>query len=183
MTRENSMTAEPAGNAQEARTPSGEIALDGLFTGMIGALIVVAWFLAIDLARGQALYTPALLGSVLLHGGGAASQPVVVAPLEVATYTAFHFVSFLAVGLVLSYLTTLLERLPIIFFLILVLFLGLQVAFFVLDAALGAQLIGRLQPWSVLIANLLAAIGMGLYQWKRHPRALRKIDALWEDDS
>jgi uncharacterized membrane protein len=91
-------------------------------------------------------------------------------------------VVFIAVGLVLSYLMTLFERFPIMFFVLLVLFLCLQVGFFFLDLALGAQLLGRLHAWTVVAANLLAAGTMALYQWKRHPSVLRGVERLWQDE-
>lgn len=170
----------------EQRVPQAasatDILLDGLFTGMIGALAVALWFLALDLAAGRPLYTPALLGDVLLHGSREAAREVTIAPLQVAAYTAFHFVAFVAVGIVFSYMMTLFDRFPIMFFVLLVLFLCLQVGFFFLDLALGAELLGRLQPWAVLVANVLAAAGMALYQWKRHPSAIRGIERLWQEE-
>jgi hypothetical protein len=69
------------------------------------------------------------------------------------------------------------------FFVLLVLFVSLMVGFFALDVALGAELTGRLQAWTVVVGNLLAAAGMSLYQWKRHPGALKRVDELWEDES
>jgi hypothetical protein len=165
------------------RPSASDILLDGLFTGMIGALAVALWFLVLDLAAGRPLYTPSLLGSVLLdRSGAAAASEVVIAPLPVAAYTALHFVAFVVAGVVFSYLMTLFDRFPIMFFVILVLFLCFQVGFFALDQALGTRLMGKLGPWTVIVANLLAAAGMALYMWKRHPGALRKIDQLWKDE-
>jgi hypothetical protein len=160
-----------------------DVLLDGLLTGMIGALAVAVWFLVLDITAGRPLYTPALLGSVLLQGSSSTSGTVAIAALPVAAYTAFHFVVFVAVGLVLSYLMTLFERFPIMFFVLLVLFLSLQVGFFFLDLALGAQLFGKLRPWTVVVANLLAAGGMAAYQWKRHPSVMRNIEKLWEHET
>ena len=159
---------------------TSNIVLDGLFTGMIGALAVAAWFLVLDLAAGRPLYTPALLGTFLMHGGEAARQPT-VAPLEIAVYTAFHLVMFLLVGIALSWMMTLFERFPIMFFVILLMFICLQLAFFGLNLVLGAQLMGQLRAWTVVVANLLAATGMVLYQWKRHPGVLKSVEKLWED--
>ena len=53
---------------------------------------------------------------------------------------------------------------------------------FFLDLAVGAQVMGRLQPWTVVVANLLAAGGMALYQWRRHPSALKNVERLWQDE-
>jgi hypothetical protein len=174
------MTVDQMSQTSTGRASTSDILLDGLFTGMIGALAVAAWFFLLDLMGGRPLYTPALLGSVLLHGSSAAAQSVTVAPLEVAAYTAFHFVVFVVVGLGLSYLMTLFERVPMVGFVLLVLFLCLQVGFFALDVALGAQLMGKLRVWTVVVANVLAAGTMGLYLWKRHPRIKESLSHIWD---
>lgn len=176
------MTVEqvPDTNAGRA-TSTNDILLDGLFTGIIGALVVAIWFLILDLFAGRPLYTPALLGNVLLHGGPQGNEPIVIAPLEVAAYTAFHFIVFILVGIALSYMMTLFEKFPIVGFVLLVVFVCLQLGFFVLDVALGAQLLGRLRTWTVLIANLLAAGSMAWYLWKRHPRVRQSIEHFWDE--
>jgi len=129
------------------RTSVSEILLDGLFTGMIGALLVAGWFLVLDLAVGRPLWTPALLGSVLLHGTNAAQMTTAIQPLDVAAYTAVHFLLFIGVGVLLSYCASLFDRFPIMFFVLLVLFVSLQVGFFGLETALRAELMQKLKPW------------------------------------
>lgn len=161
----------------------GDVVLDGVLTGMIGALTVAAWFLVRDVLAGRPLYTPAVLGNVLLHGRAAASTPVAIAPLELAAYTAFHFVAFMVVGFVFSWLMNLFERFPIMFFVILMLFLALQLGFFVLNAALGTELLGLIEAWAVAVANVLAAGAMAWFQWTRHPRALRGVERLWHHEA
>jgi len=34
----------------------------------------------------------------------------------------------------------------------------------------------------VVVANLLAAAGMALYLWRRHPSALRNMNHMWEEN-
>jgi hypothetical protein len=177
------MTVEPLSSKHPATVSSpSDVVLDGLFTGMLGAIAVALWFLLLDSVAGRPFYTPALLGGVLLHGGSSASQPVAIVPLAIAAYTAFHFVTFIAFGVLISFLMTLFERFPIMFFVLLVTFLSLQVAFFGLEVALGAALIGKLQPWTVVIANVLAATAMAFYQWRRHPSVVRGIERLWAEE-
>src|SRR5256885_7861963 len=81
---------------------TGHILLDGLFTGAIGAVVVALWFLLLDLVAGRPFFPPALLGSVLLHGGGAAAHGVTAAPLAVAAHTPIHFLALLPGGVALS---------------------------------------------------------------------------------
>ena len=159
-----------------------DMLLDGVFTGMLGAIAVALWFLVLDVISGHPLQTPALLGWVLLSGGRTIPEVVAVAPLPIAAYTAFHFVAFIVAGIALAYFMNLLERFPIVFFVILVLTLCFQVGFFAVDAALGAKLIGRLHPWAIVVGNVLAAASMVAYQWRRHPGAVRNIDMLWQDE-
>lgn len=175
------MTVDRAPVAPAASTRS-DLLLDGLFTGMIGAIIVALWFLILDVAQARPFFTPALLGTVLLHGGQVAVNGAVIAPFEIAVYTAVHFLAFIAVGYLLAYLMTLFDRFPIMFFVILVVFLGLQLGFFFLNLALGAELLGRLPLWSVIVANVLASAGMAYYQWRRHPGVLKGVERLWDDD-
>lgn len=169
----------PAAHAHRSTLP--DVLLDGLFTGMIGAGLVALWFLALDTIEGHPLRTPALLGAVLLHGTLPGAGPVVLGPAEIAAYTAFHLSAFVVFGIVFSALVSLFDRFPIVFFVLLVAFLALMLGFLVLDAALGASLMGQLRPWTVAVANLLAAGGMVLYQWRRHPAAFRSVGTLWED--
>jgi hypothetical protein len=174
------MTTEPVVATRPVpRTSKSDVLLDGLFTGMIGALIVAIWFLVLDLAQGHPLWTPALLGNVLLHGAGAAQQTT-VDTLNVAAYTAVHFLAFIGVGIALSWAMSLFDRFPIMFFVLLVMFLSLQVGFLGLDTMLGAELMHKLKPWAVVVANVLAAIGMGAYLWRRHPSVLRGMNQMWD---
>src|SRR5213594_3103649 len=113
------MTVERVPDTTAGRaTSTSDVLLDGLFTGIIGALVVAVWFLILDVMAGRPLYTPALLGNVLLHGGPPAGA-IIVAPLEVAAYTAFHFFVFMVVGIGLSYMMTLFEKFPIVGFVLL----------------------------------------------------------------
>ncbi len=163
-----------------ARQTAGDVLVDGLLTGMLGALAVAAWFLVLDTLRGHPLQTPALLGSVLLRGGLAGYRAGSIVPLDVAAYTAFHFVAFTVVGLSLSLLMTLFERFPIMFFVIALLFAFLEVGFAVLSAVLHLEAPDRLPGWSVMMANLLASAAMAWYQVVRHPRAIQGVESLWQ---
>ena len=165
-----------------AANERSDLILDGLFTGMIGATLVALWFLILDSVQGRPFFTPALLGTVMLHGGDAASSGPVIAPLEIAAYTAFHFVVFIAIGFVLAWMMNLFEKFPIMFFVLLVLFLALQIGFFGLNLALGAKLLGHLPVWTGVTAHVLAAAGMAFYQWKRHPSVMKGVEKLWQDD-
>lgn len=173
------MTPSPPQAPGGIRPTTAEILLDGLITGMLGALAVAVWFLVLDTLRGHPLLTPALLGNVLLHGGSAVAGTVTVMPLEVAAYTGFHFVAFAVAGVIFAYLMALFERLPIVFFVLVLLFVFLEVGFVSLSMALHLEAPGYLPGWSVIVANLLASGAMGAYQLRRHPGALGRVESLW----
>ena len=175
------MTVDPVPSRTSGGANAGDVLLDGLVAGALGALTAALWFLVLDLGAGRPLRTPALLGTALLHLGAAAPQAV-VAPLEVAAYTAFHVLVFFAIGIGFSWLMTRFERFPILGFVLLVVFVCLQLGFFFLNIALGARLLGQLRPWSVIVANLLAAGSMSLYLWKRHPRIAEGLRQIWDDE-
>ena len=53
------------------------LAREGAVTGVIGAVVVAAWFFFIDLAQGRPLATPSVLGEVFVFGSAAPSLAVV----------------------------------------------------------------------------------------------------------
>jgi hypothetical protein len=145
------------------------ILTDGLYAGVIGAAVVALWFFIIDWLAGRPLHTPYVLGTLLLRGAaGVAEGPADAG--TVAAYTSVHVVAFVAVGMVAAYLVALFDRYPAAGIALVFLFAFFEVGFFVVSAALGGGLLGRLGPWAVGIGNLLAAAAMAFYFWKRHPR-------------
>jgi hypothetical protein len=157
-----------------------QIAEDGLFAGMIGALMVAVWFLILDTIAGRPLYTPSLLGKVLFQGARAMDDPTIV-PSMVVVYTGLHMAAFILVGMLAAYLVAASERTPAIGILLLFFFVIFEAAFFVYSLAVGGGLVGRLGVTAVLIANLLAAGGMATYFFWRHPRARQSLDKTWEE--
>jgi hypothetical protein len=176
----------PAPGRRPAAPPppnAADTLLDGVITGAIGAVLVAAWFFALDLARGRPLFTPALLGTLFLHGAGAAQAGPVIAPLEVVSYTVVHLLAFVVLGLLFSWLTGLFDRFPIAGFVLLVVFLCLQLGAVVVTAVVGGWLTRELPAWNIVVANLLAAAGMMGYLWRRHPGAMTRADELWNHDT
>ncbi len=172
-------TAGTAGGAP-ARLSAAAILTDGLYAGVIGAALVAVWFFVLDAIAGHPFYTPHLLGTWVIRG----QQAMPGSPIDpgmVTAYTAIHVVVFVILGTVASYLVALLKRFPaagvgLIFF-----FVFVEVGFFVFDAALGGGLLGRLGPWAVGVGNLVAAAGMAVYFWLRHPDLRAAIERIWEE--
>lgn len=157
-----------------------QIAEDGLFSGMIGALMVAVWFLILDTLEGHPLYTPSLLGKVLFHGGAAIEDPTIV-PAMVVVYTGVHMAAFIAIGMIAAYFVRASERAPAMGILLLFLFVIFEASFFVYSLGVGGGLIGKLGVMAVIVANLLAAGGMSTYFLVRRPAARRSLEKSWED--
>src|ERR1700719_3384949 len=74
------------------------IILDGVIAGVCGAAVIAIWFLLLDAVRGQPLQTPALLAASLLPGLHNAAATGTIPWALVAEYTAFHFLTFIVIG-------------------------------------------------------------------------------------
>jgi hypothetical protein len=144
---------------------------EGLITGLIGALVVVVWYLAVDLGRGEVLYTPNVLGQVFLRGDTIPTVRVISSE-AVVQYELLHFAVFCLFGLGLAALTHLAVRNPA---LRMAVWMGAVIgsAFFLGFLYMLHWLTDQAFPWwTSLVASLLGVGSMGFYLWRRHP-ALR----------
>ena len=160
----------------------GDYAYDAIYIGGIGGGLVALFFLVLDVVtRGEALFTPSLMGSVLFESARPGAVTT-VNMMAVAKYSAVHFVGFGLLGLFLSILTHQAEiraRHPVV--VIAVVFVVLEVAFWVGASLAIPGVIEALGPLAVAAANLLAAVGISLFLvfthrpdlWLRVRRALR----------
>ncbi len=155
---------------------------DGIFVGVIGAVLLASWFLILDVMRGQPFFTPALLGTLVLHGPAAMESMAGVVPQTVAVYTGIHLAAFVLAGIVAAYLWAQFEYYPILGFVMLVGFAAFEFGFFALNFALGLRLVGPLSMWSIATGNLMAAAGMFLFLRSRHPGAMRGMNRLWSQE-
>jgi hypothetical protein len=151
---------------------------EGVIAGVIGAVLVIAWFFAFDIARGQPLLTPTLLGTAVFHGVNASVGAGPVLGLIVG-YTIIHFVAFILFGIVAASLISVSEREPPVFISFVILFVAFEVFFVGLVGAFSRSLLGELAWWSVLIANLLASVGMLWYFFDRHRALPRTLIGEW----
>ena len=146
----------------------------GVVTGLVGAAVVALWFLALDVAAGQLLRTPAALGAALLFGASNVAAIQVNLGI-VAAYTAVHVAAFVVAGTVFVAVAEQIERAPVLIVLIAMAMIVLE-AVVVAMLALGAQwVLGTLGIWSVLVANVLAVSAMGWYVWATHPLLRRRL--------
>ena len=136
--------------------------------GFLGAAAVALWFLVHDSLRGRPLLTPSVLGQLFLLGNPHPTTTSVDFGAMVM-YTVVHFLAFLLFGLLLAWLVRLSVAQAVARFALLVLFAVFEFCFYVVLNVVSAE-VGSLFPlWTVVGANLLATIVMGVYFWLRYP--------------
>jgi len=65
---------------------------EGTDVGLIGGLVVAAWFLMLDTLAGHPFQTPSLLGQMVIFGDRT-PDPRQLAFGAILLYTAFHFIA------------------------------------------------------------------------------------------
>ncbi len=141
---------------------------EGTYVGAIGAFVVAVWFLILDSIHGHPLRTPSVLGQVLLFGDATPDVDRVQFGALIA-YTAVHFGLFLIFGIGLVALVRWAIRESVVRYALLQVFLVFEVFFYGL-LSLVSEATRELFPfWTVLTANTLAALAMGLYLWRMEP--------------
>jgi len=141
---------------------------EGTFAGAIGAFCVALWFFVIDLLQGHPLRTPSVLGQVLLFGRQHPDSNTVDFSAVIA-YTAVHFALFLAFGIGVVALIRWAARESAVRYALLQVFLVFEVFFYGLLSLVSETTRELFPVWTVLGANTLAALAMGLYLWRQHP--------------
>jgi hypothetical protein len=147
---------------------------EGTTAGLLGAVVVALWFLAIDAIQGEPLRTPTLLGRGLLK--------LLAGPHPVVVYTLVHGAAFVLFGIVAAVLIAGAERAPMFLFAVVILFTAFEVFFF------GAVIIGakwildELAAWTIFVGNLLASAAMLAYFFRAHRALVRRLTEAFEED-
>lgn len=141
---------------------------EGTDVGLIGGVAIAAYFLILDLIAGYPFRTPSVLGQVVLFGN---PDPVLTVrdPAAIAAYTVFHFVLFILLGMALVKIVHLATTSSVIRFALLPLFLAFEVFFYGVIVMLSERTSELFPLWTVIVANTLAAVAMGITLWVRHP--------------
>jgi hypothetical protein len=130
---------------------------------------VALFYLGVDLMRGSVLLTPSVLGEVFVL-----RRPEVVTSsvdlIAAALYTAVHLLAFSAFGLALTAIVRRAERSSVARYAVLQLFIVFEFAFLGILTVASETTRGLFPLWSVLTANGLAALAMGLWVWRHHPK-------------
>ena len=140
---------------------------EGILTGLLGALVVALFYFLLDVAHGHPLLTPSVLGQALLLHELPTTSVIDVA--AVITYTTAHLLAFMLFGLLLATMVRAAERKSLARYAVVQLFIVFEFFFYGV-LLLGAASTREMFPlWSVLAANSLAVVAMGLWQWRHHP--------------
>lgn len=148
---------------------------EGMDAGIIGGLVVAAWFLVLDLVSGRPFMTPSVLGQIVLFGE---SEPQLTPPVfgAILLYTVVHFVLFVLLGMVVAKLVHWAVESPLWRYALLALFVVFEFSFYSLMYLLFAATREIFPFWAVLVANTLAAAAMATYFWRTHPSLRRSLE-------
>lgn len=155
---------------------------EGLVAGVLGGFVVVLWFLLIDVIAREPFFTPAALGAAIFDGARGVAE-VQVDMANVLGYTALHFAAFFVVGLIAAGIAMEAERHAVVLLGAVLLFVTFETLFLGLTAIAANWLLDALNPWTILGANLLAAIAMGWYLWHAHPRLAHHLLRDYEEEA
>jgi hypothetical protein len=155
--------------------PWGSLLGEGAIAGVIGAVIVALWFLAVDTIQGEPLRTPQLLGTALLRQ----SDPLAA----VFAYTLVHGVAFVLFGVAASALVAGAERQPAFVFFLVILFTAFEVFSFGAIIIVAKWVLDEVAGWTIFVGNLLAASAMLAYFFRRHRTLARRLTDAWADES
>jgi hypothetical protein len=147
---------------------------EGAVAGVIGAGVIMLWFLALDALQGELLRTPRLLGTALLRRGETTDA--------VLAYSVVHVLAFVLFGEVSAALVAAADEQPLFLFPLVILYVAFEVFMFAVVLLLARWVFDELAGWAVVVGNLLAATGMLAYYVARHPGLVRQVQTALADE-
>jgi hypothetical protein len=169
------MDRPPSPSAPQGKPHIGlaEIVGDGISAGLIGASAVALWFLVIDAALREPLFTPSLVASALLKGTPATAELPVDLTM-VAAFTALHSIAFIGFGVMVAWVVEQFEHTPDLPLIAIGVFLALEGGFVAASKLLVPDVAAEIGHGFIVAGNVFAAVGMGFYlrDWQRHPEDL-----------
>lgn len=147
--------------------PWSGILREGAVAGVIGAAVIMLWFLALDGVHGEPLRTPRLLGAALLGRSGAMDG--------VLAYSVVHVLAFVLFGELSAALVAAAEQQPLFLFPLVILYVAFEVFIFAIVLLLARWVFEELAGWTVVVGNLLAVAAMLAYYVTQHPKLVREL--------
>ena len=161
----------------------GRVVYEGLVAGILGYATVAITIGALDVLSGRPpLYTPSLLGQVVIGGFGPPT-PGVVSPGPVFAYNGIHLLAFLVIGLIVSLAVWEVELHPPFWYAAFFALLATILVSLLVLALITAPLHGLISSTHMLIANALAAVVIGGYVHRAHPRLRERVARLGDPES
>jgi hypothetical protein len=150
-----------------------EVVGDGVFAGLIGASAVALWFLVVDAALREPLFTPSLVASALLRDAPPSPDHAIDLSM-VAAFTAIHSSLFILFGIAASWVVDQFRHTPDLPLITIGAFIALEGGFVIATKLFVPDLAATIGHGLIVAGNVFAAVGMGLYLrgWQRHPEDL-----------
>lgn len=148
---------------------------EGAIAGALGATAIAAWTFAIDALTDRIGVTAALIGAWIYQvlGAGFGGRGFAA---HVVTWLVALYIGVIVIGIVASYLYNGAERKPSLAFGLIVLILVLELILLNLTGLASQSPIFGGRAWIYgLFGNVLAALVMGRFLWRKH-----HPDALWD---
>lgn len=141
---------------------------DGLAAGLIGYVLVAGFFVVLNLVAGRSpFYTAALVGEAIFSGLRDPSA-VTLAAGPILAFNGLHILGYILFGFFAGWLVYETELHPQFWYLAFFLFLAATVLMFAVVLAIMTIVESPVPAWSVLVASLLAAVGMAGYLTGSH---------------
>lgn len=157
------------------RPERSRVLVEGLVAGLVGYAAVALFYAVVNVWAGRSpFFTVALLGSALVERPGGVVGVEVTAPAVIA-YNGMHLFVFLAIGFGAAWLLFEAERYPRFWYPVFFLFVAAFVYSLAAVLVFAAPVAESAFWWSVAGANLAAALAMGVYLWRAHPRLWREL--------
>ncbi len=157
----------------------GTILTQGAIAGLIGYVTLAALVSLMDLSNGvPALRTAAVLGATIFYGISDPAQ-IEILPDYVLAYNGAHLLAFLALGVIGAALAVLADRGRQLWYLSA--FFYIFVAFHSIGfvQAMSEEMRAALPSTTIWIGGIVAALAMGLYLVRAHPK-MRRAQS-WSD--
>jgi hypothetical protein len=157
-----------------------EVVSFGLVIGFVGYAIVFLGVGAGDVVQGRSFfYTFSLLGETLYYGLDDPAQ-VRVWPGAVFAYNGVHLMAFLAFGVVASWMASVAERRPLLWYGALVMYLFVFLHMFASVVFMTEPMRASLSMWQVALPSLVALVAMTWVLIMQHPQLRRELRE-WDD--
>jgi len=154
-----------------------EVVGDGVFAGLIGASAVALWFLVVDAALREPLFTPSLVASAVLLGVPASPDHAIDLSM-VASFTVVHCMLFIGFGIVASWVVDQFQHTPDLPLISIAIFIGLEGGFVTATKVFVPDVAAVVGHGFIVAGNVFAAVGMAIYLrgWQRHPEDLAAVN-------